>query len=73
LKKIFNVIALITVFVLAGYMALAQPGPPDPDGGGDPIGGGAPIDGGLSILLLSAFAFGTYKLYHMRREAGIEL
>jgi len=73
MKKIFKVIVLIAVFVLSGYLAQAQPGPPDPGpGGGDPIGGGAPIDGGLSILLLAAFSLGAHRLNQMRRKEELE-
>ena len=72
IKKIF-VIAIITV---APLFINAQPTPPTGgeggyvhgSGGNQPAGGGAPIDGGLSILLLLGAAYGSKKVYKIRKQ-----
>jgi hypothetical protein len=49
------------------------PAPPHPNGGSGPgsgntvVGGAAPIDGGLSILLLLGAAYGSRKIYRMKK------
>lgn len=72
MKKTLKTIALSTVFILAGYMAEAQPHPNTQSGGGNVTGGrigsSAPIGEGLNILLLSALAFGSYKFYRTRHD-----
>ena len=49
------------------------PQPPHPNNGGSPgsgnteVGGAAPIDGGLTFLLLLGAAYGSRKIYRMKK------
>jgi hypothetical protein len=71
-KKLLN-IALLSVFLIASQILLAQ-GPPPPSGGGhgaggnEAAGGGAPIGGGLGILLTLGAAYGGKKLYNWNQQ-----
>jgi hypothetical protein len=53
-------------------LSLAQ-SPPHPNGGNSPgggntpVGGGAPIDGGLSIMFLLGAAYGSRKIYQIKK------
>ena len=69
IKKSIIVAAMILSFPL---LSLAQ-SPPHPNGGNapggtiTPVGGGAPIDGGLTIMLLLGAAYGSKKIYHLKK------
>jgi hypothetical protein len=76
MTKTCRVIAVILVFVLAGFFAQAQPGPGTTSGGGavagGPIGGGAPIGGGLCILVAMGIAYGVSRFYMERNIDSID-
>lgn len=69
-KSNINLILTLALLLVA-HIALTQ-GPPDPPGdpgiGGPPVGGGASIDGGLGFLIGLATAWGSQKLYQMRKK-----
>ena len=73
-KSVWTVIktAAITAMILLSFGLFAQT-PPHPNGGtapsgnNTPVGGGAPIDGGLTILLLLGAAYGSKKLFEMKK------
>ena len=71
MKTTFKNIAFISVFVLAGYIAQAQPVPGTTSGGGAvngaPIGGGAPIGSGTLFLLALAGLYGGKRVYFARK------
>lgn len=74
MKKAIKIV-LLTVFFITFTVALnsllAQPMPGgDPSGGGanPPVGGYAPIGSGLVILLALGAAYGTKKLYEIRKK-----
>jgi hypothetical protein len=70
-KTIKSVIVAVMILSLP-LLSLAQ-NPPHPNGGNGPggintpVGGGAPIDGGLSIMLLLGAAYGSRKIYRMKK------
>jgi hypothetical protein len=72
MKKAIKSILISGVFLTLPMLSLAQT-PPHPNGGGGlgggntPVGGGGPIDGGLSILLLLGAAYGSRKIYQMKK------
>ena len=71
MKTFRKIIILVSLVVVPVLFALADPpGPPPP--GGNPSGTGnqvgAPIDGGLLILLMMGAAYGTRKIYNLRKE-----
>ena len=65
-------IILTAIIVISSTVMFAQPLPPTTGTGGaggtGPMGGGAPIDGGLSILLILGAAFGTKKVYSLKKK-----
>jgi len=74
MKKAIKIV-LLTVFFLTLTVALnvlmAQPmpgGDPSSSGTNAPVGGYAPIGSGLVILLALGAAYGTKKLYEIRKK-----
>jgi hypothetical protein len=72
MKKAVKLLVIAVIFLSLPLLSLAQT-PPHPNGGGGPgggntpVGGGAPIDGGLSIMLLLGAAYGSRKIYQMKK------
>lgn len=72
MKKIFNLIALVT-FLMAAPLFLNAQNPPHPNGGSGPgggntpVGGGAPIGGGLIIMMMMGAAYGSRKVYNLKK------
>jgi len=76
MKKIKQIIAIM-IFISIPMWMTAQP--PHPNGGNNPGSGNTqvngqpyapcPIDGGLSILLVMGLAYGTRKVYKVKKEA----
>ena len=73
MKKALKLLLIAGIFLSLPLLSLAQT-PPHPNGGGapdpggnTPVGGGAPIDGGLSIMLLLGAAYGSRKIYQMKK------
>jgi len=66
--KTLAIAALITI----GTTLMAQT-PPHPNNGGGPgsgntpVGGGAPIGGGLIIMMVMGAAYGSKKVFQMRK------
>jgi len=60
------------MFLLAPLFMLGQ-NPPHPNGGSGPsggntpVGGGAPIDGGISVLFVLGAAYGSSKIYQLKK------
>ena len=75
MKKLIRFLVL-TTFILSAPILVdnlsAQPWPGEQgDGstvGGNPIGGGAPIGGGSLILLALGAAYGSRKVYDLRKK-----
>jgi hypothetical protein len=71
LPRIFLIAQLILVpFIISDVLA-DPPGPPLP--GGNPVSGGgtpvgAPIDDGIVVLLALGIAYGSYKIYVIKRN-----
>jgi hypothetical protein len=72
MKKAMKVL-IISAFLLALPIAMIAQTPPHPNGGNPPgggnvpVGGGAPIDGGLSIMLILGAAYGSRKVYKLKK------
>jgi hypothetical protein len=72
MKKAIKSLFVAIIFLVFPLFLAAQT-PPHPNGGGGPgagntpVGGGAPIDGGLSIMLLLGAAYGSRKIYRMKK------
>jgi len=70
-KKILSIIITL-FFTLFAYNGFSQGPPPPPGGGhgqtGNQTGGNAPIGGGLFILLGLGVAYGSKKLYTLKKE-----
>ena len=72
MKKIVKSIIVAVMILSFPLFSLAQ-SPPHPNGGNapggtnTPVGGGAPIDGGLTIMLLLGAAYGSKKIYHLKK------
>jgi hypothetical protein len=72
MEKLLKILAIAAFMMTATMFSNAQT-PPHPNGGGGPgggntpVGGGAPIDGGLSIMLLLGAAYGSRKIYRMKK------
>lgn len=71
MKRIFLLI------LFAGFLtwnSMAQPNPGQNAGGGNvggaPIGGSAPIGGGIALLIGLAAAYGSVKVYQMRKNVS---
>ncbi len=77
MKRIIRILTITAFLATAPLLLLAQ-APPHPNNGNAPgtgghtntrVGGGtAPIDGGLSILLILGAAYGTKKVFMVKRE-----
>lgn len=72
MKKIIKSVIFAGMILSLPLLSLAQ-SPPHPNGGNNPgggntpVGGGAPIDGGLSIMLLLGAAYGSRKIYQIKK------
>jgi hypothetical protein len=72
MKKIIKSVIVAGMIFSLPLLSLAQ-SPPHPNGGNSPgggntpVGGGAPIDGGLSIMLLLGAAYGSRKIYQIKK------
>lgn len=72
MKKVIKLLVIAGIFLSLPLLSMAQT-PPHPNGGNvpgggnTPVGGGAPIDGGLSIMLLLGAAYGSRKIYRMKK------
>ncbi len=68
----FIITALFILFLSAGIMAQVTepPDPPGEHGSGDdqPPGGSAPIGGGVFILLGLGVAYGSKKVFDLRKK-----
>ena len=73
MKKIVKLFLIACFFLSLSLVTQAQ-NPPHPNGGNapgggnTPVGGGAPIDGGMSIMLLLGAAYGSRKIYRVKKE-----
>jgi len=72
-KVVKNIVAtlVLVAFLMISGTVLAD-APPDPGGdpgtgGGTPVGG-SPIGGGIAILLSLGAAYGSKKIYNLRKE-----
>ena len=58
---------------MAAPMVLSAQNPPHPNGGNGPgggntpVGGGAPIGGGLIIMMVMGAAYGSRKVYQLKK------
>ena len=71
-------ILAISAFLLIAPLLMFAQSPPHPNNGGTapgpgngnhPVGGGAPIGDGVYILATLAIAYGSRKIYVMRKRA----
>ena len=78
MKRNLKIFAISAFLVIAPLLMFAQ-SPPHPNNGGTPpgpgtgnhpVGGGAPIGDGLSILATLAIAYGSRKIYMMRKDVS---
>ena len=75
MKKTIKILVISALFFLAPIALLAQ-SPPHPNNGNvpgsgngnTPVGGGAPIGSGLVMLMALGAAYGTKKVYNLRKE-----
>ncbi len=72
MKKLKLIMFFILLFI-SPFTSIASDNPPDPGGnpqtGGDtPLGGGAPVGSGFFMLLGLAAAYGSRKLYNLKKE-----
>jgi hypothetical protein len=74
MKKAIKFLLVSGLILALPLMFKGQPpSPPHPNGGSGPdggntvVGGIAPIDGGLSILLLLGAAYGSRKIYRLKK------
>ncbi|GAB4329986.1 MAG: hypothetical protein Kow00127_22270 [Bacteroidales bacterium] len=64
---------MITLMLALAPLFLTAQNPPHPNGGNapgsgnTPVGGGAPIDGGITLLMLLGAAYGSRKVYRMKK------
>lgn len=75
--KIKKIVLLLVMILIPTLMVLAEgPGGPGSGssgtgspsgGGGTPVGGSAPIGSGIAMLLLYAGAYGSKKVYNIRK------
>jgi len=73
MKKNILSIMLSVLFTLFAFNAFSQGPPPPPSGAGhgasgNQTGGNAPIGSGLFVLLGLGAAYGSRKLYNMKKE-----
>ena len=74
MKKAIKIL-VISAFILTAPLIMLAQNPPHPNNGGGgpgagntPVGGGAPIDGGLSILLVLGAAYGSKKVFELKKK-----
>jgi hypothetical protein len=74
MKKAMKLLLVSGLFLALPLMFKGQPpSPPHPNGGDNPgsgnstVGGAAPIDGGLTFLLLLGAAYGSRKIYRIKK------
>jgi hypothetical protein len=74
MKKGLKLLLISGLFLALPLIFKGQPPqPPHPNNGGAPgagnteVGGAAPIDGGLTLLLLLGAAYGSRKVYRMKK------
>jgi len=74
MKRAFKSILVMGLIFSLPFLSQAQPPePPHPNGGEGPgsgnsvVGGTAPIDGGLTMMLLLGLAYGSRKVYRMKK------
>jgi len=64
---------IVTAFLLAAPIMMMAQTPPHPNGGNapgsgnTPVGGASPIDGGFTIMLVLGAAYGTKKVFRMKK------
>ena len=72
MKKTMRILITLAALLAFPVIMMAQT-PPHPNGGNPPgggnvpVGGGAPIDGGLSIMLILGAAYGSRKVYQLKK------
>jgi hypothetical protein len=74
MKRNLKIFAISAFLVIAPLLMFAQT-PPHPNNGGTaptpggntPVGGSAPLDDGVFILASLAIAYGSRKIYMMRK------
>jgi hypothetical protein len=74
MKRNLKILAISAFLVIAPLLMFAQ-APPHPNNGGTapgtgntPVGGSAPLDDGVFILASLAIAYGSRKIYIMRKN-----
>lgn len=74
MKKAIRILLVSGMILSLPLIFNAQPpSPPHPNGGNDPgsgnstVGGGAPIDGGLTFMLVLGLAYGSRKIYRLKK------
>jgi hypothetical protein len=74
MKKIIRHIVILSILVcLPAFLSnIFADQPPDPGGGpgggDDPVGGGSPLGSGLFMMLTLGLAYGTRKLFSIRKK-----
>lgn len=72
MKKLAGTL-IVAAFLLSAPLMLLGQTPPHPNGGNapgtgnTPVGGGAPIDGGIVMLLIMGAAYGSKKVFRMKK------
>ena len=78
MKRNLKIFAISAFLVIAPLLMFAQ-SPPHPNNGGvpntgvggnKPVGGAAPIEDGVYILATLAIAYGSRKIYVMRKHSA---
>ena len=77
MKRNLKIFAISAFLVITPLLIFAQfpPHPnnggtaPTPGNGNHPVGGGAPIEDGVYILATLAIAYGSRKIYVMRKHS----
>ena len=74
MKKAIKLLLVTGIILALPLMFKGQPpSPPHPNGGSgagsgnSTVGGAAPVDGGLSILLLLGAAYGSRRIYRLKK------
>ena len=73
MKKAIRTVTIALVILAFPLLTLAQ-NPPHPNGGNDPTTGGntpvggAPIGGGLVMMMIMGAAYGSKKVYDLRKS-----
>jgi hypothetical protein len=76
MKHYFKILTIAVFLAIAPLLTFAQ-SPPHPNGGNNPVPGtnapvGASVGDGVFILLTFAIAYGSRKLYAMRKAPETE-